>query len=77
MIKVKIELRSARTGKVESLGEIRITNDATGTPLRGNYDVLKCGKNGRVLKVARVENHPRKSNTIFNLLRKALEALKA
>lgn len=75
MIIVKIELHSAVTGKVTELGRMHIINDGTGTPQRGNYHVHKLGKDRRRLDVARVENHPRKSRTIFNLLRKALEAL--
>lgn len=75
MIVVKIELHSALTGQVTPLGYLRIINDGTGTPKRGNYDVVKIGKNGRRLDNARVEDYPRRSYNIFRLLRKALEAL--
>lgn len=75
MIVVKIELHSAITGEVSELGRLHIVNDGTGTPTRGNYYVDKIGKRRRLLKTARVENHPRKSHTVFRLLRRALEAL--
>lgn len=77
MIVVKIELHSACTRKVTELGRVEIINDGTGSELRGNYDVHRIGQHSRWLGVGRVENHPRKSRTIFNLLRKALEALGA
>lgn len=76
MILVKIELHSAVTGKMTELGRLKIVNDGTGTKDRGNYNVTKIGKNGRVLSGARVEDHPRLSRSIFNLIRKALEALR-
>jgi len=78
MIIVKIELHSAVTGKVTELGKLHIINDGTGDASKGNYDVHKYGKNGRqLLAHARVERHARRSRTIFNLLRRALEALRA
>lgn len=77
MIVVKIELHSASTGQVSELGRVEIINDGTGTVGRGNYRVRRIGKHRRRLgEEARVENHARKSRTIFNLLRKALEALR-
>lgn len=75
MIVVKIELHSAITSKVSELGRLEIYNDGTGTKQRGNYGVRKIGKRGRLLGAARVENHARLSRSIFNLIRKALEAL--
>jgi len=75
MIIVKIELHSAVTGKVTELGRLHITNDGTGTELRGNYHVEKLGKRRWLLARGRVENWPRKSASIFRLLRRALNAV--
>lgn len=76
MIIVKVELHSAITGKVTELGRLRITNDGTGSAERGNYDVAPFGKGGRsILRMARVENYPRLSYSVFRLIRLALEAL--
>lgn len=77
MIVVKIELHSARTGKVTELGRLHIANDGTGTKSRGNYNVTKIGKRRRKLPpvTARVENFPRLSYSVFRLLRRALEAI--
>lgn len=76
MIVVKIELHSAVTGEVTELGRLHITNDGTGTPHRGHYDIARFGRQRRrVLQTARVEDWPRKSYNVFRLLRRALEAL--
>ncbi len=75
MIVVKIELHSAITGQTTELGRLHIANDGTGTPERGNYNITKLGKRCRRLSEARVENHPRKSYSVFRLVRRALEAL--
>ncbi len=76
MIIVKIELHSAITGKMTEIGRLKIANDGTGSAQCGNYNVQKIGMHGRKLKKARVENHARRSYTVWRLLRKALEALK-
>lgn len=50
MILVKIELHSAVTGNVSSLGTLVIANDGTGNQNIGNYDaclIHKDGKRGR------------------------------
>lgn len=38
MLIAKMNLHSAHDGHTEKLVEVHITNDATGTPHRGNYD---------------------------------------
>lgn len=76
MIVVKIELHSAITGQVTELGRLHVINDGTGTSLRGNYGIEKFGKRQRFLGRARVEDWPRKSYSVFRLLKRALEALK-
>lgn len=39
MIVVRVELHSARSGRVTELARLSITNRGDGTPQRGNYDV--------------------------------------
>jgi len=78
MIIVKVELHSAVTGKVTELGRLHITNDGTGTETRGNYDVERMARitaKRQVLAHGRVTNWPRKSASIWRLLRRALDAV--
>lgn len=77
MIIVKIELHSAITGEVSTLGTLHIVNDGTGTATRGNYYVDKIGKNKKINKTAKIKNWPRKAYSVFKLLRKSLEVLDA
>ncbi len=74
MIVVKIELHSAVTHRVTTLGQINIANDGTGNGTHGNYDVRLIDKNGRVFKRGRVLRFPRVTRSIWTLLRLALAA---
>jgi hypothetical protein len=85
MIVVKIELHSARTGKVTELGRMLITNDGTSdNPDRGNYDI-KLGRKGqdstlevyqKPFKIARIENYPRKSYPVWELIKRAVNLVR-
>lgn len=88
MIVVTISLVSANTGRVSVLGELVISNDGTGTPDRGNYDVRLGRKpsDGRTnpqrvlanpLRTGKVENYPRLTYSVWELVKRALAAVKA
>lgn len=70
MIVVAIRLHSARTGEIRLLNAIKIVNDGTGTPRRGNYRVQV----GTRQDEARVTGFARKSTDVVELLRRALNA---
>lgn len=74
MIVVKIELRSARTGKVRPLGEVHIWNDGTSTnPHIGNYGTRFFGQRLQTLgRSCVVQNWPRLRKPIFSLLKEVL-----
>lgn len=86
MIVVRIELHSARTGKVSELGRLFITNDATGDARTGNYDVTLARKGAtkvpqplnpkgpKPARTGRVEGYPRLSYNVWRLITKALLA---
>ena len=91
MIVVKVELHSARTGKVENIGELIIANDGRGSASRGNYDgwILRRGGKGalynrfrdiikgrrKAVRTGRVEDYAREENTIWYLIAKMLKAM--
>jgi len=76
MIRVSMKLDSHGLGvRVSTLAEVTITNDGTGTPTRGNYNVVAIGKKGRVIRRARVEHWPRKTKPPLALLSAALQEL--
>lgn len=74
MIVVKIELHSAITGKVSEIGRMLIVNDGTGTHKRGNYNVgiMRRGTIKTVQKRGRVQEYPRLSYTVWELVRRSL-----
>lgn len=85
MIVVRIELHSAVTGEISEIGRMYIANDGTGSRRRGNYDalVMRRGaaspptwaeKVARAVRRSRVENYPRISLPIWELVRRALDA---
>lgn len=83
MIRITVELLSARDGHVETLGQAIIYNDATGTPEDGNY-VAKLSRRGGfkpkaeklgIWRMAAVKGFPRKRFNVWYLLREALDAL--
>lgn len=83
MLVIKIELHSAVTGQATELGHMTITNMGSVTHAtkgkRGDYyvQVLRRGsKKRRVQRAGVVRSHPRMSKSVWNLVRKALEAVK-
>lgn len=84
MIVIKVELwpHGFETGKQE-LAKMYIANDGTGTPTRGNYNgetVRKGSDKGNVagyvpVRQGRVENYPRASKHVWNLIAKMLKAM--
>ena len=75
MILVRIELHSAITGRKSTLGVLRICNDGTGTLTRGNYDVALMNAGDKAYRAARVDGHPRKAQSVWRLVAKALASL--
>ncbi len=76
MIKVKVELHSAITGQVTSLGELVIFNDGTGTEYLGNYVTRQLSRAGNIVgRSGTVSEHPRLRESIWRLVRKSLESL--
>ncbi len=76
MIIVKIELHSARTGKVSEIGRMHITNNGHGTQKRGDYDIeiMRRGTTDKVQRKGMVRDYPRASYTVWELVRRALVA---
>lgn len=74
---IRIELHSARTGKVKEIGRMLIDNiSMTGNDSkRGDYRVrlMRRGSNRKVLREGRVENYPRLSYPVWRLLQLALD----
>ena len=69
MIVIKIELHpKGNSKKAQLLYKGIITNDATGTPSRGNYFVQLYDKAGRLWKEGHVKNFPRKQLLAWDLL---------
>lgn len=77
MILVRIELHSARTGKVTEIGRMAVINDGSiRSEDRGSYDVkiLRKGNWSKVTSTARVENFPRRSYVVWRLILRGLMA---
>lgn len=79
MIRVTIELLSARTGETTELARMHIANDETGTATRGNYvGTTFRGRSraaldkGLVSKEGRVANFPRQQQHVWNLVTRML-----
>ena len=73
MIRVTVELLSAGTRRTTVLGVALISNDGTGTPESGNYDVEVSKADGRgVWKRGRVEGFARNLLGAWDLLFHAL-----
>ncbi len=79
MIRITVELISAKTGKSRTLGIMDICNDASGSATRGNYkgflyrQGLKTPTRKQVVKEGRVEDFPRKSYSAWRLLLRMLK----
>lgn len=88
MIVVKVELHSAITGIVTTLGELVIANDATGTHRKGNYRAVAV-KKGRsrslalsvshgspdVIRKTEIKDYSRLSRPIWDLVALALKGM--
>lgn len=81
MIRVRVELLSAVTGKTTERARMHIINDGTGGMTLGDYDVKvlrgRCAEaldNGLVNKRGRVVRYPRQRLHVWNLVRRALTA---
>ncbi len=70
MIRVTVELVSARTGLITHLGSATISNDGSGTPVLGNYGFkfFKRGKARQIWKVGAIRGFPRKRLLVWDLL---------
>lgn len=86
MIVIKVELHSARTGRVTTLGQAIITNEGTNPdPRRGDYK-LSIGRKQdaeagnlraiitRPSRTAEVKEFPRHSYTIWRMILRLLRA---
>lgn len=72
MIRITIELVSARTGLTQRIGTALISNDGTGTSSHGNYEAIFHLKRKNVWRTARAENFPRKYKNVWFLLKRLL-----
>lgn len=80
MIRITVELISARTGKTTTLGVGEIWNDVSGTITRGNYG-FRLGKRGQtrigpfdnVWKQGEVKGFPRQKLLAWDLLYRCLK----
>lgn len=78
MIRVTVELDQYGLGKnIKKLAEVVIANDGKGTNTRGSYDVASLRRGTSIIQRAgRVENHPRLTEHVLTLVRKALESMR-
>jgi hypothetical protein len=72
MLVVKVELHSAITGEVTTLGTAKLINDGSGTPSSGNYRFSFTDKSGREWKSGNLSGFPRKKLLAWDLLYRAL-----
>ena len=69
MLRVTVELLSARDGSRKVLGVAEICNDGTGTPQRGNYLAKFSRRGGHgVWKRVELANFPRQRLLAWDLL---------
>lgn len=82
MIVIKVELHSAKTGDVETLGVTYISNIG-GTHKRGDYDVRVANKKDvhdarkayrNPLRTGEVKDYPRLSYNVWRLVIRALKS---
>ena len=76
MLEVTITQRHAVTGEVRELGRMTITNDGSGDPLRGNYDVKLRERSisAKLDRSAHITGHPRVL-PVWALVRKAIDMI--
>lgn len=73
MLVVKVELHSAVTGEVTTIGRMTISNDATGSKTRGNYITRVFRRDSDVImRTGEVKNFPRKSYNLWRLVSRCL-----
>jgi hypothetical protein len=74
VIRVTVELISARSGKTEKLAEMHICNDGTGTDAKAHYTgrVLKKPAFSSIVKMGKVMNHKRYDLHVWHLVGKML-----
>lgn len=70
MIKITIELKSARTGKTTKIGVATISNRGSNkqSPKKGGYSAVFFGKTWRSVRYARLEDFPRMRKNVWDLL---------
>jgi hypothetical protein len=73
MIRVTVELVSARTGETTRLGDALIFNEGSGTPTRGTYGAVFRLKRLRPWRTSRVMDFPRQSKNVWYLIYRALK----
>ena len=73
MIRITIDLVSARTGETTRIGCAVIRNDGTGTRTRGNYDVMFGSKRKSAWRTAHVVDYPRLSKNVWYPVYRALK----
>ena len=78
MIVVKVELwPGGHEDRKRELGRMHLTNQGTGTRERGNYAVklMRRGTVDVVQRTTDIENYPRQSYPVWELVRRALQKL--
>jgi hypothetical protein len=76
MIRITVELVSARTGIKSRLAVAEICNNGSGTLSSANYDATFALKQKKIWRMSRVEHFPRKYKNVWYLIQRALnEAL--
>jgi hypothetical protein len=77
MIIVKVELHSARTGKVTEIGRMKLCNlGGKMDDTRADYsvEVMRRGTTDYVQRTGTVEKYARQSYPIWELVRRAIQA---
>ena len=73
MIRITVELVSARTGETTRIASATIANEGTGTRTRGNYNADFLLKRRRVWRTSRIVDYPRQSKNVWYLIYRALK----
>ena len=83
MIIITVQLFSARDKSMTELGRMMIANDGTGSEALGNYNVQTFRGRGMDAlnkmigqRHAKVSGFPRKSTHVWNLVARALKAMR-
>ena len=74
MLRVTIEMLSARDGRREIIGRMDICNTGSGTLSKGNYKgrLYRRRSKTAVLKMGGVKNFPRRSYSVWKLVARML-----